>query len=100
MNQTKKWLDETIKPGERYTFQHGWKGRGRTGHIISADKDESGATSATNAGTHTVYFTPKAGYTWADESVESKTVTWSIAKAVGTLSLSATSGTINGNGVT
>ena len=56
----------------------------------------SGATSATNAGTHTVYFTPKAGYTWADDSVESKTVTWSIAKATGILSLSATSGTIEG----
>jgi len=53
-----------------------------------------GTTSATNAGTYTVYFTPKAGYTWADESVESKTVTWSIAKATGTLSLSATSGSI------
>ena len=54
----------------------------------------SGATSATNAGTHTVYFTPKAGYTWADESVESKAVTWTIAKATGTMSLSATSGSI------
>lgn len=42
VKQTKQWLDDTIKPGERYTFQHGWKGRGRTGHIISADKDSDG----------------------------------------------------------
>ena len=46
----------------------------------------SGTTSATNAGTHTVYFTPKAGYSWADESVDSKSVTWSIGKqAIGTV---------------
>lgn len=38
----KAWMEETIQPGERYTFSHGWKGRSRTGHIISADKDESG----------------------------------------------------------
>lgn len=38
----KAWMEETIQPGERYTFSHGWKGRKYTGHIISADKDESG----------------------------------------------------------
>lgn len=38
----KTWMEETIQPGERYTFQHGWKGRSRTGHIISADKDSNG----------------------------------------------------------
>ena len=54
----------------------------------------SGTTSATNAGTYTVYFTPKAGYTWADESVESKTVQWRIAKAAGLVSLSEQSGKI------
>lgn len=43
VKQTKKWLEDTIQPGERYTFSHGWKGRSRTGHIISADKDTSGA---------------------------------------------------------
>ena len=56
----------------------------------------SGTTSATNAGIYTVYFTPKAGYSWADESVDSKSVTWSIVKANGSLSLSATSGKIIG----
>ena len=38
----KTWLEETIQPGERYTFSHGWKGRKYTGHIISADKDSGG----------------------------------------------------------
>lgn len=56
----------------------------------------SGADSATNAGTHTVYFTPKADYEWWDGTSTPKEVTWSIAKAAGSLSLSATSGTIIG----
>ncbi len=38
----RKWLEETIQPGERYTFGHQWKGRTRSGHIIHADKNESG----------------------------------------------------------
>lgn len=37
------WLEKTIQPGQRYTLQNSWKGRSRSGHIISADKDESGA---------------------------------------------------------
>lgn len=36
------WLEQTIEPGKRYTFQNSWKGRGRSGHIISADRDEDG----------------------------------------------------------
>lgn len=60
----------------------------------------SGADSATNAGTHTVYFTPKADYEWWDGTSTPKEVTWSIAKAVGSFSLSATSGTIEGKNKT
>lgn len=55
-----------------------------------------GATSATNAGTHTVYFTPKAGYTWADESVESKEVSWVIEKK--SVNVPSQSGTLTYNG--
>lgn len=56
----------------------------------------SGQTSATNAGTYTVYFTPKADYEWPDGTVDPREVQWSIAKAAGSLSLNATSGTITG----
>lgn len=56
----------------------------------------SGTTSATNAGTYTVYFTPKEEYEWSDGTSTPKEVKWSIAKAAGSLSLSATSGTIIG----
>ena len=42
VKRCKDWMTETIQPGERYTFQHGWKGRTRSGHIISADKDNDG----------------------------------------------------------
>lgn len=38
----RKVLEETIKPGERYTFAHSWKGRSRAGHIIRADRDDNG----------------------------------------------------------
>lgn len=37
------WLEKTIQPGQRYTLQNSWKGRSRSGHIISADRDSSGA---------------------------------------------------------
>lgn len=40
--QCRKWLDENVQPGARYTFSHGWKGRGNSGHIISVDRDSSG----------------------------------------------------------
>lgn len=55
-----------------------------------------GATSATNAGTHTVYFTPKAGYTWADESVESKEVSWVISRK--SVNVPSQSGTLTYSG--
>ena len=54
----------------------------------------SGSTSATNAGTYTVYFTPKADYEWYDGTSTPKEVQWRIAKAAGLVSLSAQSGKI------
>lgn len=39
---TKNWLEENVESGNRYTFQHMWKGRSRSGHIISVDRDSSG----------------------------------------------------------
>lgn len=55
----------------------------------------SGATSGTNAGTYSATFTPKNDYCWSDNSIAAKTVTWSIGKATGSLSLSKTSITLN-----
>lgn len=40
--QCRNMLENTIQPGERYTFGHSWKGRSRCGHIICADKDDKG----------------------------------------------------------
>lgn len=56
----------------------------------------SGNTAGINAGTYKVYFTPKSDYEWWDGTSTPKEVTWSISKAAGSLSLSATSGTITG----
>lgn len=50
-----------------------------------------GTTSGTNAGSYNATFTPKTNYKWADGSTGAKTVAWSIAKAVGSLSLNKTS---------
>lgn len=38
-----------------------------------------GETSATDIGTYTVTFTPKAGYKWWDDTRDAKTATWEIA---------------------
>lgn len=50
-----------------------------------------GTTSGTNAGTYNATFTPKAGYKWADGSTGAKSVSWSIGKAAGSLSINPTS---------
>ncbi|MDO4740990.1 MAG: DUF6273 domain-containing protein [Eubacteriales bacterium] len=49
-----------------------------------------GVTTGTNAGSYTATFTPAADYRWADGSTEAKEVAWTIGKAAGSLSLSAT----------
>ena len=56
----------------------------------------SGNTAGTNAGTYKVYFTPKSDFEWWAGTSTPKEVIWSISKAAGSLSLSATSGTITG----
>lgn len=90
-----------IIPDTESTFVY--DGTAKTPEWRNYDSEQlsiSGNTSEINAGTHTVYFTPKAGYCWADESVDSKTVTWTIEKAAGNLSLSATSSFVNGKNLT
>lgn len=54
-----------------------------------------GVTSGTNAGSYNAIFTPKDDYCWSDGSTTVKTVSWTIGKAVGSLSLSATSVVLN-----
>ena len=43
--QAKKYLEDNLKQGERYTLGHSWKGRGNTGHIITAFKDSDGSVT-------------------------------------------------------
>ena len=38
----KDFLDRSVKPGERYTFQFTWKGNKTEGHIISLDRNDNG----------------------------------------------------------
>lgn len=61
-----------------------------------ADYDSSkmsigGTQSGTNAGSYTTTFTPLEGYVWPDGSTDAYSVTWSIAKAAGKVTLSKTS---------
>lgn len=51
----------------------------------------SGDSSGINAGTYTAKFTPKSNYKWSDGTTGIKNVTWTIAKANGTITLSSNS---------
>lgn len=55
----------------------------------SAQLTIGGVTSGTNAGSYNATFTPTANYRWSDGTTTAKTVSWTIGKAAGSLSLSA-----------
>ena len=50
-----------------------------------------GTTSGTNAGSYNATFTPTTDYRWSDGTTTAKTVSWSIGKATGTLTVSTSS---------
>lgn len=50
-----------------------------------------GTTSGTNAGSYSATFTPTTDYRWGDGTTTAKTVSWSIGKATGTLTVSPNS---------
>lgn len=54
-----------------------------------------GTTSGTNAGSYDANFTTTANYQWPDGTTEAKTVSWSIQKAAGSLSISPESMTLD-----
>lgn len=60
-----------------------------------AKLDIGGDTSGTNAGAYNATFTPTANYCWNDNSITAKTVSWSIAKATGYISLSKSDFTLD-----
>lgn len=66
----------------------------------SAELTLGGTTSGTNATSYNATFTPKTGYQWSDGTTTAKTVVWTINKAAGSLSLSATSLALNGDSPT
>ena len=59
-----------------------------------------GTTKSTNAGSYTATFTPTTNYRWSDGTTTAKSVTWSIGKAAGSLTLSASSVTLNTSNLT
>lgn len=59
-----------------------------------------GTTKGTNAGDYTATFTPTTNYRWSDGTTTAKSVTWSIGKAAGSLTLSTSSVTLNTSNLT
>lgn len=59
-----------------------------------------GTTKGTNAGSYTATFTPTTNYRWSDGTTTAKSVTWSIGKAAGSLTLSVSSVTLNTSNLT
>ena len=57
----------------------------------SAKLTLGGTAFGTNAGSYSATFTPTSNYQWNDGSTGAKTVSWSIGKAAGSLSLNKTS---------
>ena len=56
----------------------------------SAKMTMGGTTKATDAGTHNATFTLNANFQWSDGTTAVKTVSWTIGKAAGSLSLDKT----------
>lgn len=80
-----------------------YTGSAQTPTLNNYDSDEmtlGGTTSATNAGSYNATVTPKSGFQWSDGTTAAKTVTWTIAKAAGSLSLSPASLALNGDSPT
>ena len=61
----------------------------------SAQLTIGGVTSGINAGSYNATFTPTANYRWSDGTTTAKTVSWTIGKAAGSLSISPTSMTLD-----
>ncbi len=66
----------------------------------SAQLAIGGDTSGTNAGTYTATFTPTGNYKWSDGTTTAKSVTWTIAKAAGSLSIDKTTMTLTDGALT
>ena len=66
----------------------------------SAQLTLGGTPSGTNATSYNATFTPKADYMWSDGSTTAKTVSWSIGKAAGSMTLSASAVTLNSAALT
>ena len=66
----------------------------------SAQLTLGGTTKGTNAGDYNANVTPTANYQWPDGTTTAKTVQWTIGKAAGSLSLSASAVTLDRTNLT
>ena len=80
-----------------------YDGNPKTPSLSNYDSEQltlGGTTTATNAGSYNATVTPKDDYMWDDGSVTAKTVPWSIGKAAGSLTLGASTVTLNASNLT
>ena len=76
-----------------------WNGASQTpswNNYSTASLTIGGTSSATNAGTYTVTFTPKSGYCWSDGTTSAKSVSWTMNRA--SISVPSQSGTLTYTG--
>lgn len=55
-----EFMEKVIEKDKRYTLEFGWKGRSRSGHIISLDRDDKGILRL---------YDPQIGKTYSDKEV-------------------------------
>lgn len=87
----------TAKGGQTYT---GSEQAAQFNGYDSSKMTIGGTNKATNAGNYSASFTPGANYQWPDGTTTAKTVSWSIGKAAGSLSINKTSMSLNVSALT
>lgn len=82
-------------PSQSGTLTYNGKDQTPTWNFYDTDKLKLDITAQKNVGTYTATFTPIAPYIWADGDSNAKSVSWTIAKANSSFTLSATSVSLN-----
>lgn len=83
----------------QFTETYTYTGQNITPNFTNYDTNfmtRGGTVYAKNAGDYSTTFTLKEGYKWSDDTVEPKTVNWSIGKANGYVTLSSDNVNITG----
>ena len=84
-------LEKLAVPSPNASITYNGTAQTMTFDNYDATKMSVEGNSATNAGSHDAVFTLEDGYAWTDNTADPKTVSWNIAKAAGSCTLSGNS---------